>query len=83
MKWSIMIFGNIRIDTNLSNMFLFQIGSSRHGHQRSSSADDALAILNNNREEGEENFVLSSTAERLTALRLHVSAFALIRVTTI
>ena len=52
---------------------LFYTGSSsRHGHQRSSSADDALAMLNNNRVGGQENFMSSSAAERFTALRLHV-----------
>ena len=63
---------------NLKNIFqetyIFNLtgSSGRHG-QRSSSADDALAMLNTNRtEEGDESFALSSTAERLNALRLHV-----------
>ena len=55
-------------------MLTFEIAGSsgRHG-QRSSSADDALAILNTNQnEDGIESFALSSTADRLNALRLHV-----------
>ena len=55
------------------------VDDRRHG-QRSSSADDALAMLNTNRtEEGEEPFALSSTAERLNALRLHVIVFLRIK----
>ena len=59
---------------NIASITIFDIlgSSGRHG-QRSSSADDALAILNTNQnEDGVESFALSSTADRLNALRLHV-----------
>ena len=49
------------------------VGNGAGAHQRAGSVDDALAMLNNNRGQEEENLTASATAERLMALRLHVS----------
>ena len=53
-------------------------GNGSGVHQRAGSADDALAIINSNRsgeEQAERSLTLSTTADRLAALRLNVSSF--------
>ena len=72
--WLLIRLSNVRSKHIVQETYIFNLtgSSGRHG-QRSSSADDALAMLNTNQtEEGDDSFALSSTAERLNALRLHV-----------